>query len=103
MSRPILIEPLVTEKSLNLVKKGSYTFRVARTTHKRQIAAAVESTFGVDVVAVQTMSMHGKTKRAGKIRKEVKRQPWKKAVVTIKKGQKIDVVAITPDGVEKKK
>ena len=67
---------------------GRYTFAVATDATKPEIAAAVKEQFKVDVVAVNTIPMRGKQRRLG--RKIGRTTDWKKAIVTIAKGQKIE-------------
>ena len=87
----VIIRPVVTERSFDLMEQGKYTFEVARQAPKEEIAAAVEKLFGVHVVKVNTMWVKPKTKRvryqAGKTR------TWKKAVVTLAAGEQIEVFA----------
>jgi large subunit ribosomal protein L23 len=85
----IIREPLVTEKGTKQEKAGKYFFRVDKHANKREIREAVERIFNVKVNHVNTMLVGGKQKR-------VRFQPgmtpdWKKAVVTLKEGQKIDL------------
>lgn len=82
--------PLITEKTLSLAARGWYTFAVDAKARKEAIASAVKQLYKVDVTAVRTMVMHGKTKRVGRKSVSVKRPDWKKAFVQLKKGQKID-------------
>ena len=65
-----------------------YAFEVAVQASKPEIKDAVQKLFSVKVKDVRTMTMHGKTKRVGRF--EVKRTNWKKALVTLAEGQKID-------------
>jgi len=67
---------------------GRYTFEVARDATKQEIAAAVAEAFKVDVVDVNTMTVRGKERRLG--RRIGRRPDWKKAIVTIAEGQKIE-------------
>jgi large subunit ribosomal protein L23 len=67
---------------------GRYTFAVMKDATKQEIALAVAETFKVDVVDVNTMTVHGKTRRLG--RRFGRRPDWKKAIVTIAPGQKIE-------------
>ena len=84
----VLLRPVITERSMSQTNDGRYTFAVATDATKPEIAAAVEAQFKVDVVAVNTIPMRGKQRRLGR---KIGRQPdWKKAVVTIAKGQKIE-------------
>ncbi len=85
----ILIRPIVTEKSEHLkVNQSKYTFEVARKTNKNEIKKAVEKIFKTKVLEVRVMNYDGKPKRMGIF--PGKRSDWKKAVVTLKKGEKIE-------------
>ena len=89
-ARDILIRPIVTEKSTALMEQGKYTFRVPLAATKIQIRQAVEQIFKVKVQAVNTMRYEGKLKRMG--RTQGRRSDWKKAVVTLKPGEAIELV-----------
>ncbi len=85
----VIREPLVTEKGTGLEQKGKYCFLVAKTAAKHEIRDAVEKLFNVKVAKVNTMIISGKWKR---VRFQPGRTPeWKKAIVTLKPGQKIDL------------
>ena len=84
----VLRRPLITEKNTVLQAEGKYAFEVAREANKLQIKQAVEKAFKVKVAAVNVMTVHGKKRRVG--RREVMTSPWKKAVVTLKTGDKIE-------------
>ena len=88
-ARDILIRPIITEKSTALMSEGKYTFRVPLKANKYQIRDAVEEIFGVKVEKVSTMRMEGKKKRMG--RYEGKRSDCKKAIVTLKEGETIEL------------
>ncbi|MDU2418178.1 50S ribosomal protein L23 [Negativicoccus succinicivorans] len=88
-ARDILIKPIVTEKSTALMAEGKYTFKVPLNANKYQIRDAVEEIFNVRVAAVSTMRMEGKKKRMGRF--EGKRSDWKKAIVTLKEGETIEL------------
>lgn len=88
-ARDILIRPIVTEKSTALMEQGKYTFRVPLAATKIQIRQAVEQIFEVKVQAVNTMRYEGKLKRMG--RTQGRRSDWKKAVVTLKPGEAIEL------------
>jgi len=88
-ARDILIRPIVTEKSTALMEQGKYTFRVPLAATKIQILQAVEQIFKVKVQAVNTMRYEGKLKRMG--RTQGRRSDWKKAVVTLKPGEAIEL------------
>lgn len=85
----VLRKPLVTEKNTVLQEQGKYAFEIARGANKNQVRQAVEKAFGVKVTAVNMMSVSGKMRRVG--RREVMTSPWKKAVVTLKPGDKIEL------------
>ncbi len=88
-ARDILIRPIVTEKSTALMEQGKYTFRVPLAATKIQIRQAVEQVFKVKVQAVNTMRYEGKLKRMG--RTQGRRSDWKKAIVTLKPGETIEL------------
>ena len=88
-ARDILIRPIVTAKSTALMEQGKYTFRVPLAATKIQIRQAVEQIFKVKVQAVNTMRYEGKLKRMG--RTQGRRSDWKKAVVTLKPGEAIEL------------
>ena len=85
-----IVRPLMTEKtSVAYQARGEYTFEVAPDATKHSIKAAIERLFGVKVTDVQTMNCRGKTRRVGGT--IGKRPNWKKAIVTLKAGDTIDV------------
>ena len=83
----VLRKPLITEKNSILQAQGKYAFKVAGKATKPQIKQAVEKAFKVDVTSVNVMNVSGKRRRMGK--GEVTAPSWKKAVVTLKPGDKI--------------
>lgn len=88
--RDVLVRPLVTEKSTRLMSQANaYTFEVAPKATKVQIRQAVEQIFRVNVVDVRTMWVRGKKRRRG--RYEGRRPDWKKAVVRLAEGQRIEI------------
>jgi len=84
----VLRRPLITEKNAMLQAQGKYAFEIAREANKPQIKQAVEKAFKVKVLAVNVMTVSGKTRRIG--RRQVLTQSWKKAIVTLKPGDKIE-------------
>jgi len=86
--RDIILRPIITEKSMELLAEGKYTFAVDPRANKSQIKRAIETIFDVEVAKVNTMNMRGKRRRLG--RYEGRRPNWKKAIVKLKPGQKID-------------
>ena len=86
----VLIRPVITEKSTDLTTQANkYIFEVAVNANKHEIRQAVEKYFGVRVLDVHTMNMHGKPKRMGRF--EGRRADWKKAVVKLAPDEKIDL------------
>jgi large subunit ribosomal protein L23 len=90
-SYEVLINPMLTEKGTMLKEQqNKVLFRVAKNANKIEIKRAVEEIFKVKVDSVTTINCRGKNKRMG--RYEGKRPDWKKAVVTLKEGEKLDFV-----------
>jgi large subunit ribosomal protein L23 len=86
----VLLRPMITEKSTVLAEAGKYIFQVASGANKQLVKEAVQKTFGVKVVDVNTAVIHGKRKRFGV---RVKKMPdVKKAVVTLRAGDKITII-----------
>jgi large subunit ribosomal protein L23 len=85
----VLVRPLVTEKTTVMTGLNKYVFEVDIRANKDQIKEAVQLAFNVTVADVNTMKMKGKPKRWG--RKVTLRPDWKKAVVTLIPGDKIDL------------
>ncbi|MCS7294730.1 MAG: 50S ribosomal protein L23 [Chloroflexota bacterium] len=85
----VLRRPIITEKSTALAAQNKYVFEVDPRANKAQIKEAVEIAFGVRVKAVNTMNVRGKARRFGR---RVTRLPdWKKAIVTLQPGDKIEL------------
>lgn len=84
----VLRRPLITEKNAALQAQGKYAFEVAGEANKPQIKQAVEKAFKVKVTAVNVITVPGKMRRVG--RRRVLTQSWKKAVVSLKPGDKIE-------------
>ena len=86
----IIISPIITEKSTTLSEEqGKYAFMVPLRANKVEIRKAVERLFKVHVRSVNTMRMHGKKKRV-RFRQGMT-SDWKKAIVTLQEGQRLDV------------
>lgn len=85
----VLRRPVITEKGTMLGELGKYAFEVARSANKIEIKKAVEQVFKVDVRAVNVIHVRGKMRRMGKSRGMT--ASWKKAVVTLKAGQRIEL------------
>jgi large subunit ribosomal protein L23 len=86
----VLIRPVISEKSVAQTERNNYTFAVARTANKFQIKAAVEAEFKVDVLGVRVLTVKPKEKKRGR-RTPGMTAGWRKAVVTIAAGQKIEL------------
>ena len=85
----VIQQPLVTEKGSYLLAENKYAFRVVRGANKTQIKQAVEKAFNVRVTAVNVMNVRGKQHRWG--RRQVLSSTWKKAIVTLTPGDKIEL------------
>ena len=88
----IIVRPLITEKTMKLVEEGKYTFEVKQGSNKVEVKKAVEELFKVEVTAVNMMNTLRKRRRVGKY--EGLRPAVQKAIVTLAKGQKLDVFEI---------
>ena len=84
----IILKPIITEKSMEMLTQGKYTFKVAKDANKIEIAKAVEELFNVKVAKVNTISVKGKQKRMG--RSVGYRPDWKKAIVTLEGDKTIE-------------
>jgi large subunit ribosomal protein L23 len=88
--RSIILRALMTEKGAKLREsRNTYLFKVSPKANKHEIRTAINSIFNVEVVDVRTMNVLGKFKRMG--RSAGRRSSWKKAIVTLKEGQTIDL------------
>jgi large subunit ribosomal protein L23 len=92
--RQVILAPVVSEKSYSLIEDNKYSFRVHPRAHKTQIRQAVEDLFDVKVVAVNVMKVQSKPKRRGWTRG---RKPgWKKAIVELRAGDRIEIFEGAP-------
>ena len=95
--RKVILHPVITEKSTRLMEEpnaqgvvqNAYCFKVNPGSRKPEIRQAVERIFNVKVKAVQTLWKHGKLRRTRK-GGEMRTSDWKKAIVTLKEGYKIE-------------
>ena len=85
-AQDIILKPVITEKSMDGLQVGKYTFKVAKDATKPEIKKAIEKLFGVEVAKVTTMNVNGKMKRLG--RYEGMTASWKKAIVTLTEDSK---------------
>jgi large subunit ribosomal protein L23 len=90
--RDVIIAPVVSEKSYEALDEGRYTFVVHPAANKTEIKQAVETIFGVKVDSVNTMRRKGKVKRFGL--RFGKRKDEKRAVVSLREGETIDVFEV---------
>jgi large subunit ribosomal protein L23 len=88
-SYEVLRRPVITEKNTMLIEQNKYTFEVSRDANKPQIKEAVEKAFKVKVSSVNVIHVPGKMRRAGRQRGMT--SSWKKAVVTLEPGNKIEL------------
>jgi large subunit ribosomal protein L23 len=87
--RQVVIAPVVSEKSYSLIEDNKYSFRVHPRAHKTQIRQAVEELFDVKVESVNVLKVQPKPKRRGLSRG--KKPGWKKAVVQLREGDRIEI------------
>ncbi|MDC1152640.1 50S ribosomal protein L23 [Nitrospinaceae bacterium] len=86
----VVIKPLVTEKGTMMLSEGNWvTFRVHPDANKIEVREAVQKIFSVSVLQVNTQIVRGKRRRFGKTMGQSK--PWKKAMVRLKEGDKIEI------------
>lgn len=97
----VIIKPIITEQSMKAVPAGKYSFVVHKKADKGAIRQAVTKLFGVTVTSVATSLVKGKSKRVGQRRQEIDSSVWKKAVVEVKKGEKIGI--FEPGGADEHK
>ncbi len=87
--REVIIRPVITEHSYDMMEKNTYTFEVAKDSNKVEIRQAVEAIFNVKVVRVNTINVKSKPKR---MRYQLGRtRTWKKAMVTLQQGDTIEL------------
>ena len=89
--REVIIRPVITEHSYDMMENNTYTFEVAKDSNKIEIAQAIEAIFDVKVVKVNTLNVKPKPKR---MRYQLgKTRTWKKAMVTLAEGDTIEMFA----------
>lgn len=89
--REVIIRPVITEHSYDMMNNNTYTFEVAKKSNKVEIAQAIEAIFNVKVVKVNTLNVKSKPKR---VRYQIGRtRTWKKAMVTLAEGDTIELFA----------
>ncbi|MBI3888017.1 50S ribosomal protein L23 [Candidatus Microgenomates bacterium] len=93
-----LISPIVSEKSMQDAALNKYTFRVDKDANKAKIYTEIVNTFNVKPVSIRTVVVKGKTVINRKTRNTTKTESWKKAIVELKKGEKIDLFDVSEKG-----
>lgn len=89
MDRGIVKKPLVSEKSYNMAARQQYSFEVDKKANKTQVAKAIQNIFNVHVESVNTLIVKPKPKRVGRFQGKTKK--WKKAIVTLREGDRIEI------------
>lgn len=87
----IIIAPIVSEKSMSDVSRNRYAFKVDSKANKNEIRKEIARKFKVDVLKISTITIKGRKFKSGAKRVETLRNPFKKAIVTVKEGQKISI------------
>jgi large subunit ribosomal protein L23 len=90
--RQVILRPIITERSFDLINDNRYTFEVAKQANKVEIGQAVTAIFGVTVLKVNTLRVSGKPRRV-RYAKGYTRS-WKKAIVTIAEGETIEAFGV---------
>ena len=88
--------PVITEKTLAQASRGWYTFAAEESASKGDIKREVEAVYGVTVTAVRSIHEHGKVRRVGKSMRTIRKPDWKKTMVQLKKGQRIEAFDVVP-------
>lgn len=87
----VIKRPIITEKSMKLAEQGLYVFEVSKSATKPQVGKFVARKFGVKVIKVKTINVKGQLKSQRRVRKLYKTAGFKKALVQVKKGEKIAI------------
>jgi len=85
----VLVKPLITEKATELSAHNQYAFVISQAANKIEVAKAIQAVYGVKALSVNIIAMKGKAVTRGRI--QGKRKDWKKAIVTLKKGESIKI------------
>ena len=99
--RATVLRPVINEKSMKLTEIGQYTFQVDRTVNKDQIAQSVAKKFGVTVMDVKVVNLPTKLKTQRNRRGTFEKPGFRKAIVKVKKGQKIAIFEVAQAEEEK--
>lgn len=93
--RIIVLEPIITEKAIAAQQsQDKYAFWVSPKTTKNQIAVAFKTVFGIKPLSINTTILKGKFKTNWKTRKTVQKSDYKKAIITVPKGTKIELLKL---------
>lgn len=90
----VIIKPMITEKATAQAAENKYCFKVAFQANRAQVKQAIAQTFGVKVIGVNLINVHGKTRGGGH---------WKKAIVELKEGEKLETLFPGTEGEKKDK
>ncbi len=88
-SNNIIIQPVISEKSTEMIEHNKYVFKVPVTANKLVVSQAIKEIFGVKPKKINLMMVRGKTKKLKN--KAGKKSAWKKAIVTLRAGDKIEI------------
>lgn len=92
--KDVLKRPIITEKSMKEAAFNQYTFAVATLATKIEIGQAVRQFFGVEPISIKIINVKGRLLGKSRIRKKIRSANWKKAIVSLKAGQKIDAFEV---------
>lgn len=85
----VLIKPLITEKATNLVSLNKYAFKVANNANKVEIKKAIKALYGFEPISINIITERGKRVTYGRIRG--RKSNWKKAIISLKSGDKLEI------------
>jgi len=85
------IEPVITEKTMEMAKRSWYTFAAPIDLNKNELKNLIKDIFKVEVLKIRTVVVKGKRRRSARSRKIHQLPDWKKTMVLLKEGQKIDL------------
>src|SRR3989344_4786066 len=96
MQNKFFLKPLRTEKTMREIAKNKYAFEVDAAATKTDIKKIAQEVFGIKVVSMQTIKVHGKKYKTWKKGLYGRHSDWKKAIIEIQAGQKIDLFEAAP-------
>jgi len=89
--------PIITEKSMGLASRNWYTFAIGKHVRKEQAVEEIKKMYHVDVLTARMIAVHGKVRRVSKKMVAMKHEDWKKILVRVKPGQRIEAFEITKE------